>query len=242
MDKVEEFSIGAMLPIVPLNSEKRENSLSDTSVEELIENTNKEINDKKDSNLSDAVNNMFDSLDMKIVKEKTEEPVGEDKIIVEDFCFFEESVDWMEESSKDIDEDIKEVIDTLNEKGYETKYSCSGHPSGRFKKDKFRDGVLHKKLYSTARVVFAKKYDLPSIPKYWELKELDDESTAIYVKPPTYKITNGLPVDAFNKWKQKYMNSLRNWAKELPNEGEAKEEKETATVESVIDDLIIGMY
>ena len=30
---MEEFSVGAMHPIVPLNSEKKENSLSDTSIE-----------------------------------------------------------------------------------------------------------------------------------------------------------------------------------------------------------------
>ena len=100
----------------------------------------------------------------------------------------------------------------------------------------FRDGVLHKKLYSTARVVFAKDYDFSTAPKHWELKVLDEDKSAIYVKPPTYKITNGLPVDAFNRWKAKYMNSLRTWVDKLPKQGEKEKD---VTLESVIDDLYI---
>ena len=237
-DKVEEFSVGAMLPVVQINSEQRENSLSDTSVEDLIDSTNGEIDGNEDSVISKVVNNMFDSLDLSPVKEEVTEST-EEIILVEDLCFFEESVDWTMESTKDIDEDIKDVIKTLNDKGYVTKYSCSGHPSGRFKKDKFRDGILHKKLYSTARIVFANDYDLPSIPKYWELKVLDENKTAIYVKAPYFKIEDGLPIDNFYKWKKNYMNSLREWVKDLPKQGEKKEEKEVPTVESVIDDLII---
>lgn len=238
-ENVEEFSVGAMLPVVQINSEQRENSLSDTSVENLIDSTNKEIDKNEDSVISRVVNNMFDSLDLSPVKEENVEESGEDFIPVEGLCFFEETIDWTMESTKDIDEDIKDVIKTLNEKGYATKYSCSGHPSGRFKRDVFRDGILHKKLYSTARIVFVKDYDLPSIPKYWEMKVLDEDKTGIYVKPPTFKIEEGLPTEGFSKWKRKYMDSLRNWVKDLPKQGEKKEEKDAPTLESVVDDLII---
>lgn len=189
-----------------------------------------------------AVDSTFKSLEMNLVEKTEEEEEEFDGVIVEGYCFFEEDVDWFEESTKEIDEDIKEVIDTLNKKGYTTKYSCSGHPSGRFKKDRYRDGILHKKLYSTARIVFAKDYDLPTVPKYWELKVLDEDKTAIYVKPPTYKITDGLPVESFNKWKKKYMDSLRKWADKLPKEGEKPEEKEAVTLESVIDDIMIDLF
>lgn len=239
---MEEFSVGAMLPIVPLNSEKKENSLSDTSIEELIDNTNKEADKNEKNGIELAVDSTFKSLEMNLVEKTEEEEEEFDGVIVEGYCFFEEDVDWFEESTKEIDEDIKEVIDTLNKKGYTTKYSCSGHPSGRFKKDRYRDGILHKKLYSTARIVFAKDYDLPNIPKYWELKVLDEDKTAIYVKPPTYKITDGLPVESFNKWKKKYMDSLRKWADKLPKEGEKPEEKEAVTLESVIDDIMIDLF
>lgn len=232
----EEFSIGAMLPVVPLNSDKHENSLSDKTLEEMIDDTNKTIDKEQGSIPARVISNMFDSLDLTIEDSK-QESVEDEPVVVEDFCFFEEEVNWKMESTKDLDDDIKDIIAKLNKKGYETKYSCSGHPSGRFKRDRFRDGILHKKLYSTARIVFAKDYDFPSIPKYWEVKVLDEDKTGIYVKPPTFKITDGLPVDAFNKWKAKYMYHLEKWVDKLPEEGKKKDED--VTLESVIDDLII---
>lgn len=140
------------------------------------------------------------------------------------------------ESSTEIDEDIKPIIETLNNKGYKTKYSCSGHPSSRIKEDKFRDGVLYNKLYSTARIVFDGRYDIEA-PKYWDLKQLNDEKdTALYVIPPTFKIVDGLPKDIFYKWKDKYMNSLETWANKLPNAGEKKEDD---VMESAVMDIIM---
>ena len=69
-------------------------------------------------------------------------------------------------------------------------------------------------------------------------KELNDgELISLYVEPPTFKILNGLPKDAFTKWKNNYMNSLEKWVNELPKEGEKKEEEDV--VESVLDDLLI---
>lgn len=235
MDNMEEFSIGAMLPVVPLNSEKKENSLSDTSIEKLIDNTNEEINKDQDNIASKVVSKLFDSLDMGT--DKVEE--SEESIDVEGLLWFEEDVDWTMESTKEIDEDIKDIIKTLNDKGYITKYSCSGHPSARFKRDRFRDGVLNKRLYSTARIVFAKDYDLPSIPKGWEMKVLDEDKVGIYVKPPTFKIMDGLPKEAFYKWKKKYMNALEKWVSDLPKFGEQNKTDEKEVVESTINDLMI---
>lgn len=234
---MEEFSVGQMLPVVPINSDQKGNSLSDTSIEEMIDSNNEEFDKESDGDntLTKSINKVFDSLDLSTKKEECKD-CEEEVPTLEGYCFFDEEEDIFTESKKDIDEDIKDVIDKLNEKGYITKYSCSGHPSGRVKKDVFRDGVLHKKLYSTARVVFAKDYDFSTAPKHWELKVLDEDKSAIYVKPPTYKITNGLPVDAFNKWKAKYMNSLRTWVDKLPKQGEKEKD---VTLESVIDDLYI---
>ena len=136
-------------------------------------------------------------------------------------------------------EDDPIVFSPLNKKGYKTKYSCSGHPSARFKRDKFRDGVLNKRLYSTARIVFAKDYDFPSIPKGWEMKVLDEDKVGIYVKPPTFKIMDGLPKEAFYKWKKKYMYALENWVSNLPKFGEQNKTDEKEVVESTINDLMI---
>ena len=93
---------------------------------------------------------------------------------------FDESEDseFMTESTEKIDDDIKPIIAKLNEKGYKTKYSCSGHPSARFKKDKFRDGILYDKLYSTARIVFDGTYDI-SAPNHWKEYCYICESTTI---------------------------------------------------------------
>lgn len=168
---------------------------------------------------------------VKEVKESTEEIITFESVEDDNYEIYLES-------DTKVDDDIKPIIDKLNEKGYETKYSCSGHPSARIKKDVYRDGIYKNKLYSTARIVFAKKYDIGSAPKYWMKKELNDgELISLYVEPPTFKILNGLPKDAFTKWKNNYMNSLEKWVNELPKEGEKKEEEDV--VESVLDDLLI---
>lgn len=118
-----------------------------------------------------------------------------------------------------IDDDIKGIITTLNSKGYKTCYSCSGHPSARLKSDVYKDGIKDGKLYSTARVVFDKKYDFGSYPKEWEPKEMPDGKFGIYVKGPSYTIVKGMPKEQFYKWKKRYMYHLENWAKALPPEG-----------------------
>ena len=137
----------------------------------------------------------------------------------------EEPLEMFSETSKEIDEDIKDVIDTLNEKGYKTKYSCSGHPSARFKKDRYRDGILNDKIYSTARIVFDGIYEITP-PRHWKKKTLNDgKDTALYVVAPKFKIVDGLPKESFGKWKDRYMDSIRNWVEKLPNAGDPSDEK-----------------
>ena len=71
------------------------------------------------------------------------------------------------------------------------------------------------------------------------MKVLDEDKVGIYVKPPTFKIMDGLPKEAFYKWKKKYMNALEKWVTDLPKFGEQNKTDEKEVVESTINDLMI---
>lgn len=161
----------------------------------------------------------------------------------EEHIFFEAGEEEKEPQDKKIDEDIKPIITALNEKGYKTKYSCSGHPSMRVKDDIYNDGVKNGKLYSSARIVFDKVYDLPNIPKYWTKKVFDNgEGMGIYVKPPTFSTEKGMPKEQFNNWKAKYMYQLKQWVEQLPDADEVKNDKNAnLTLEGVLDDMALDV-
>lgn len=162
---------------------------------------------------------------------------GQDRVYVDDS--YEEV---FEEAGTKIDDDIRPIINKLNQKGYKTRYSCSGHPSARMKNDNLRDGVRYGKLYSTARIVFDKIYDLPSIPDEWSKKVLnkgeEDEAVAIYVKPPRFHIIDGLPEKQYANWKKRYMSKLEKWADELPAAGKVKDDENSeVSLESVLEEI-----
>ena len=157
-------------------------------------------------------------------------------------CYLESMDDeefFTEAGERDIDSDLKPLIKKLNEKGYKTKYSCSGHPSARSKNDVFRDGIRNGRLYSTARIIFDKIYDFPNTPKYWEKKILDEDKVALYVKPPHFRIINGLPKDQYKNWKERYMYQLEKWVDELPDEKDTKDDKNSeVALESAMDEML----
>ena len=144
------------------------------------------------------------------------------------------------EHNPNIDDDIKPIIKMLNEKGYKTIASCSGHPSARRKDDRYRDGIRYGKLYSGARIVFDKDYDLPNVPEGWTKKIMEeDHRIGIYVVAPRFKIIDGLPEKNYTNWKRRYMRSLEKWANELPKVGEVKETGDKLTLESVLYDISV---
>ena len=144
------------------------------------------------------------------------------------------------EHNPNIDDDIKPIIKMLNEKGYKTIASCSGHPSARRKDDRYRDGIRYGKLYSGARIVFDKDYDLPNVPEGWTKKTMEeDHRIGIYVVAPRFKIIDGLPEKNYTNWKRRYMRSLEKWANELPKVGEVKETGDKLTLESVLYDISV---
>ena len=139
--------------------------------------------------------------------------------------------EFEEASEEDIDEDIKPIIELLNRLGYKTKYSCSGHDQTRITPDHKKDGVYQGKLYTTARITFDKKYNFKVIPKGW-YQNPNSDKTSIYVEPLTYNPKNGSPDEAFKKWKEGYMNSLKAWVEDLE---ESKKTNSSDMVESFME-------
>ena len=159
---------------------------------------------------------------VKIMRKTMRLPVDTvQKIYMKDGTF-KESVSIFEASKDEIDEDIRALVDKLNRKGYKTKYSCSGHTKARIKEDGYRNGIYKGKLYTTARIVFDDDYKL-NPPKGWKVKTFDGK-IGIYPIAPDYEYKNGVPDDAFDKWKNEYMAELKMWVNGLPDKPGPTEE------------------
>lgn len=95
----------------------------------------------------------------------------------------------------EIDEMMAYPIEILNQKGYRTRFCCSGHmmsPKNR--------------IYNEGYILFDEIYKFPSIPKYWKYEVFNDiESTNKQLTKLTSTIKNPFI----------YMNSLVNWVNTL---------------------------
>ena len=143
--------------------------------------------------------------------------------------------------AKKPDDGMMEILDTLNRKGYKTKYSCSGHKRS-FKEDRNDDGVINGKLTSGARIMFMDDYDFPDPPKHWGWKTVDGKDY-LYVIAVSHNADKIDSDKAFDAWKNKYMASLKRWVDSLPDQAEAdqviknKAKEEEDVTESVWRDL-----
>lgn len=162
---------------------------------------------------------------------------------VDEFVEIGWSDEYMTEKA-DLDPEMKSVVDGLNGKGYKVRYASPGHTRLRKEEDKSKtgrkkgDGIYYGKLYSDARIMFDKKYDLPTAPKYWHWREVEDCSY-LDITPIPYDEKDGSPDEAFSKWKENYMNSIRNYVKSLkPNRSKAVTESVDTFVNSMMDKLI----
>ena len=126
-----------------------------------------------------------------------------------------------DDSNEKTPDPIKHIVLDLEGKGYRVKYSSPGYMDSHFKRDKNNDGVINGKTASSARIVFSKNYRFNTTPKYWEWKVMDNGFKALYVKPMS---ENDDP-NQLSKWKEKYMQSLETWVKNLPMAGAAKDEE-----------------
>lgn len=136
------------------------------------------------------------------------------------FKGFFEADENQDDSNEKTPDPIKHIVVALEGKGYRVKYSSPGYMDSHFKRDRNKDGVINGKTASSARIVFSKDYRFNTTPKYWEWKVLDNGFKALYVKPMS---ENDDP-NQMSKWKQKYMDSLEMWVKNLPMAGTADKE------------------
>jgi hypothetical protein len=141
-------------------------------------------------------------------------------------------------TEKNIDSDMKPLIEKLHKKGYKTIASSSGHANVIAKDDSDKDNIRDGHHYGDARLVFGGKYNFGKAPKYWYWKKVDnaDEVEYLDIEQISGKESPNTS-EKFHIWKNNYMKSLTDWIDELPDiSGEKKEEVEEACQkESVID-------
>lgn len=143
--------------------------------------------------------------------------------------------------AKKPDDGMMDILNTLNQKGYKTKYSCSGHKRS-FKEDRNDDGVINGKLTSGARIMFMDDYEFPDPPKHWGWKTVDGKDY-LYVISVSHNADKVDSDKAFDAWKNKYMASLKRWVDSLPDQAESdqviknKAKEEEDVTESVWRDL-----
>ena len=182
----------------------------------------------------------IEKLDLELKKDE-EKLKKEEKKIKE----VKESVVILTMESKDMEESIRQIVDKLNAKGYKVKYASPGHNNLRKKEDHEPDGVYYGKLYSDARIMFDDKYDFPDAPKYWHWRDVDGCSY-LDITPEKYDDkSNDTPNDAFTKWKDNYMNSLKSFVDSLPDNKGKKENEDDEVKESVnefADNVIDSIY
>lgn len=220
-------------PLTPIDLSNTE-IVTDTEPIEVSTSQIAEVNTKKDNNYKE----MQQALKSGNLK-KLNELINERKEILKELP---ENPDVITEA-RPISDEIVDIVEMLNSKGYKVKYSSPGYPSERRKEDIYKDGVLNGKLYTSARLVFKKDYKFKDVPKGWELKVMDNDAIGLYVKNPTYKITDGVPKEALYNWKSKYMGNLRRWAERLKpvtSDGEEPVKKESVyDIEDVFNDIMI---
>lgn len=127
--------------------------------------------------------------------------------------FYHENEYMMEAAN--IDGDMKSIIETLNRKGYKTKYSCAGHPGSYSKKDGDKDHIAYGKRYSTAHIMFDGNYNFPSAPKHWYFKTVEGKDY-LDVREPHEPDTKRTDKEKNYQWKDNYMGTLKTWVDNLP--------------------------
>lgn len=124
---------------------------------------------------------------------------------------------------------IEPIVKMLEGKGYQVKYASPGHANTRFDNDQNKDGVINSKFATTARIIFSRDYKFSTTPQQWEWKVMDNDVKALYVKDYTYNKKQGTPEEAFKKYQDFYLSTLKTWAEKLPKAGDDEDTGEVDT-------------
>ena len=143
------------------------------------------------------------------------------------------------QEAADMEEEIRPIVAMLNSKGYKVKYANPGHLNFKSDRDAKRDGILYNKIYSDAHIQFDGNYGIKA-PENWNFRTTET-GDYLDVKEPQYDKASRAKED-INKlrreYKEEYMKSLREWAKNLPEFKSNNTEKESDVKESVdFDDI-----
>lgn len=237
------------------NDDVKTESVEESLVEEVVIETTKEDDDDdkkvppelkridiKRAKLEELKNSLSEALDKlsetgeKMYENKVKGLTNKIEKLEEEIKKEEEKVDKLQKESaftesvvleaREMEDEIKPIVEKLEAKGYKVKYASPGHRNLRKKEDKEPDGVYYDHLYSDARIMFEDNYNLSEAPEYWHFREVDG-CTYLDISPLKYnEKKDGSPDKAFEKWKTNYMNSLKKYVDELPNRSE-KEVKES---------------
>lgn len=142
------------------------------------------------------------------------------------------------EEAANMEDEIKPLVEKLNQKGYKVKYASPGHYKLRRKEDREPDGVYNGSLYSDARIMFDQDYSLPNAPKCWKWRIVDG-CKYLDVIPRKYNEKDGTPNEAFEKWKDEYMDSLKSFINSIDNETDDDKEDE---VKESVDDMLHSLF
>ncbi len=117
----------------------------------------------------------------------------------------------------DIDELIAPTIQVLNQKGYTTRFCCSGHPCDKWLMEEDEEDFRETAVPLNSYIAFAEGVTLPSLPPDF-IAEQSIDNLRLEIRK-WYKIDNASDNQFFEKAKKilETMEQLYQWALDLPD-------------------------
>ncbi len=136
----------------------------------------------------------------------------------ETFKIYHNDQNMLPEGYADIDELIAPTIQVLNQKGYITRFCCSGHPFNIWLMEGDEDDCQETAVPLNSYIAFAEGITLPSLPPDFVKEQSVGNSRSLIIRK-WYKINNDSDNQFFEKAKKilKTMEQLYQWALDLPD-------------------------